>query len=250
MIFPGVMLLVMARLYWKYTKDTPAGNFDELPQTENGKKENTFLLAAKDYRTWILTIAYAACFGVEITVDNFAASYFHDDYKATLIMAGLLASLFGWINIFARALGGIVSDKVGKRYGFNGKVSLLAALLLLEGVGIMLFSTAGGIVMAITMMFFFGLCLKMANGATYSIVPFVNQKAVGSVAGIVGAGGNVGAMLIGFLFKSMPYSTAFLYLGGGVFVTGVVVLAVRLMSKKVVENKIVQPVEMSEAVAA
>ena len=250
MIFPGFMLLVMAWLYWKYTKDTPAGNFDELLQTENGKKENTFLLAAKDYRTWILTIAYAACFGVEITVDNFAASYFHDDYKATLIMAGLLASIFGWINIFARALGGIVSDKVGKRYGFNGKVSLLAALLLLEGIGIMLFSTAGGIVMAITMMFFFGLCLKMANGATYSIVPFVNQKAVGSVAGIVGAGGNVGAMLIGFLFKSMPYSTAFLYLGGGVFVTGVVVLVVRLMSKKAVENKIVQPVEMSEAVAA
>jgi NNP family nitrate/nitrite transporter-like MFS transporter len=250
MIFPGFMLLVMAWLYWKYTKDTPAGNFDELPQTENGKKENTFLLAAKDYRTWILTVAYAACFGVEITVDNFAASYFHDDYKATLIMAGLLASIFGWINIFARALGGIVSDKVGKRYGFNGKVSLLAALLLLEGVGIMCFSTAGGIVMAITMMFFFGLCLKMANGATYSIVPFVNQKAVGSVAGIVGAGGNVGAMLIGFLFKSMPYSTAFLYLGGVVFVTGVVVLAVRLMSKKAVENKIVQPVEMSEAFAA
>jgi NNP family nitrate/nitrite transporter-like MFS transporter len=61
-----------------------------------------------------LTIAYAACFGVEITVDNFAASYFHDDYKATLIMAGLLASLFGWINILQEHLGGIVSDKVGK----------------------------------------------------------------------------------------------------------------------------------------
>lgn len=239
MIFPGVMLLVMAGLYWKYTKDTPAGNFDELPQTAKGKKENTFLLAAKDYRTWILTIAYAACFGVEITVDNFAASYFHDDYKATLIFAGLLASIFGWLNIFARALGGIVSDKVGKRYGFNGKVSLLALLLLLEGIGIMLFANSGGLVMAIMMMFFFGLCLKMANGATYSIVPFINEKAVGSVAGIVGAGGNVGAMLIGFLFKSMPYATAFLYLGGGVFAVGVVVLVVRLMSKKEELNRVV-----------
>ena len=232
MIFPGAMLLVMARLYWKYTKDTPAGNFEELPEKENLKKENTFLIAAKDYRTWILTIAYAACFGVEITVDNFAASYFHEDYKATLIFAGLLASIFGWLNIFARALGGIVSDKIGKRYGFNGKVSMLAILLLLEGFGIMLFANSTGLIMAITMMFFFGLCLKMANGATYSIVPFVNSKAVGSVAGIVGAGGNVGAMLIGFLFKSMPYSTAFLYLGGGVFVVGLVVMAVRLFSLK------------------
>ncbi|HKZ64805.1 MAG TPA: MFS transporter [Chitinophagaceae bacterium] len=252
MIFPGVMLLVMAWLYWKYTKDTPAGNFDELLQTEKGKKENTFLAAAKDYRTWILTVAYAACFGVEITVDNFAASYFHDDYKATLIFAGLLASIFGWLNIFARALGGIVSDKVGKKYGFNGKVSLLAVLLLLEGIGIMLFANSGGLVMAIMMMFFFGLCLKMANGATYSIVPFINPKAVGSVAGIVGAGGNVGAMLIGFLFKSMPYSTAFLYLGGGVFATGIVVLVVRLMSKKTKINKLInsETEKMEESLAA
>ena len=252
MIFPGVMLLVMAWLYWKYTKDTPSGNIDELPQNDKGKKENTFLLAAKDYRTWILTIAYAACFGVEITVDNFAASYFHDDYKATLIFAGLLASIFGWLNIFARALGGIVSDKVGKRYGFNGKVSLLALLLLLEGIGIMMFANSGGLVLAITMMFFFGLCLKMANGATYSIVPFINQKAVGSVAGIVGAGGNVGAMLIGFLFKSMTYSAAFLYLGGGVFAVGLVVLAVRLMSKKEEMNSVVisETGKMEESLAA
>jgi NNP family nitrate/nitrite transporter-like MFS transporter len=230
MIFPGVMLLVMAWLYWKYTKDTPAGNFDELPERESERKGNTFLLAAKDYRTWILTVAYAACFGVEITVDNFAASYFHDDYKATLIFAGLLASVFGWLNIFARALGGIVSDKVGRKYGFNGKVGLLAILLLLEGLGIMIFANSGSLVMAITMMFFFGICLKMANGATYSIVPFINPKAVGSIAGIVGAGGNVGAMLIGFLFKSMPYSSAFLYLGASVFVVGLIVMAVKLLS--------------------
>lgn len=250
MIVPGIFLLIMARLYWKYTKDTPAGNFDELPELKNGKKENTFLLAAKDYRTWVLTIAYAACFGVEITVDNFAASYFHDDYKATLIFAGLLASLFGWLNLFARALGGIVSDKVGRRYGFNGKVSLLAILLLLEGAGIMLFSSANGLVLAIVMMFFFGLCLKMANGATYSIVPFINPKAVGSVAGIVGAGGNIGAMLIGFLFKSMSYSSAFLYLGAVVAVTGVVVLVVRLMSKKAVESKLLNADEKTEMAAA
>jgi MFS transporter, NNP family, nitrate/nitrite transporter len=252
MIFPGVMLLVMAWLYWKYTKDTPEGNFDELPQKDKDKKENTFLSAAKDYRTWILTVAYAACFGVEITVDNFAASYFHDDYKATLIFAGLLASVFGWLNIFARALGGVVSDKVGKKYGFNGKVSLLAILLLLEGVGIMLFANSGGLIMAITMMFFFGLCLKMANGATYSIVPFINPKAVGSVAGIVGAGGNVGALLIGFLFKAMSYSTAFLYLGGGVFVVGLVVMVVRLLSLKRNVNKLLssEAQNMDESLAA
>jgi NNP family nitrate/nitrite transporter-like MFS transporter len=250
MIVPGVMLFVMAGLYWKYTKDTPAGNFDELAVTSTGKKENTLLLAAKDYRTWILTAAYAACFGVEITIDNFVASYFHDDYKASLIMAGLLASLFGWLNIFARALGGIVSDKVGNHFGFNGKVSLLALLLLLEGIGIILFANAGGLVLAITLLFFFGLCLKMANGATYSIVPFINPKAVGSVAGIVGAGGNIGAMAIGFLFKSMSYATAFMYLGWAVFGVGVIVLVVRLAMRKASETTLVNEMQATEFAAA
>jgi NNP family nitrate/nitrite transporter-like MFS transporter len=232
MIIPGVLLLVMARLYWKYTKDTPAGNFDEIKKEDDGKKENSFLLALKDYRTWVLTMAYAACFGVEITVDNFAASFFHDDYNATLIIAGLLASIFGWLNVFARALGGIVSDKVGRRYGFNGKVNLLTILLLLEGIGIMFFAKSGSVGLAIVMMFFFGLCLKMANGATYSIVPFINPKAVGSVAGIVGAGGNIGAMMIGFLFKSYSYAEAFFYLGGTVFCVGIIVLVFRIVTDR------------------
>ena len=247
MVVPGVLLLVMAFLYYRYTTDTPAGNIEDLPRDPNVKKENTMLLAAKDYRTWILTIAYAACFGVEITVDNYAASFFHDDYKASLIMAGLLASIFGWLNIFARALGGILSDKVGKRFGFGGKVNLLIILLLLEGLGIILFSMAGVLSMAIILMFFFGLCLKMANGATYSIVPFVNPKAIGSVAGIVGAGGNIGAMLIGFLFKAYPYGEAFLYLGSGVFAIGVIVLGFKLIKK---EATAVVAEELPEAIRA
>jgi NNP family nitrate/nitrite transporter-like MFS transporter len=223
MVVPGVILCFMAFVYYRYTKDSPQGNFDEIPVGAKQKKQNTLLLAAKDYRTWILTVAYAACFGVEITVDNYAATFFHEDYKATLIIAGLLASIFGWLNLFARALGGILSDKIGNRFGFDGKVSFLAALLLLEGLSIIWFSKSGGLMLAITLMFTFGLCLKMANGATYSIVPFVNPKAVGGVAGIVGAGGNIGAMLIGFLFKSMPYAEAFYYLGFVVLVIGLLI---------------------------
>jgi len=223
MLVPGIILLIMSAVYFYYTKDTPEGNFEDLPKS-NITKENTLLLAAKDYRTWILTIAYAACFGVEITVDNYAASFFFEDYKATIIVAGLLASIFGWLNIFARAIGGIIADKIGAKFGFDGKVWLLAILLTIEGISIIYFAHANSLMMAICLMFTFGLCLKMANGATYSIVPFINTKAIGGVAGIVGAGGNIGAMLIGFLFKSNSYSNAFFYLGCIVSVIGCSIL--------------------------
>lgn len=222
MVVPGVILLIMAFIYYRYTKDTPAGNYKEIERT-TVKKKGTLAAAAKDYRTWILALAYAACFGIEITIDNVAATFFVDQFQASVIMAGALASIFGFMNLFARALGGIFSDSVGKIYGLRGKGYLLAAFLLLEGLGIMWFAKSGSLSGAIVAMLVFALFLKMANGATYSIVPFVNKNAVGSVAGIVGAGGNLGAMLVGFLFKSknLTYADAFLYIGIGVAIAGV-----------------------------
>lgn len=234
MIIPGVLLLVMAFVYYRYTKDTPRGNYSDIIRETKEPKKGTFLIALKDYRTWVLAIAYAACFGIEITVDNVAAIFFVDHYNASIIAAGALAGIFGFMNIFARALGGIFSDKVGRRYGIKGKGILLAMFLLLEGIGIILFAKAGSLGMAILAMLFFALFLKMANGGTYSIVPFINKEAIGSVAGIVGAGGNLGAMLVGFLFKStsISYATAFYYIGVGVTVIGLLVLLVHIRSEK------------------
>ncbi|WP_207425547.1 MFS transporter [Pedobacter sp. SYSU D00535] len=228
MIIPGVILIVMAFIYFKYTKDTPAGNFREISRAKKVKTKGTFTLAMKDYRTWALAFAYAACFGIEITVDNVAATFFVDNYNASLILAGALAASFGLMNIFARALGGYFSDKVGQIYGLRGKGLLLGLFLVLEGIGIAYFAQAGSLTAAIVAMLIFALFLKMANGGTYSIVPFVNKKAIGSVSGIVGAGGNIGAMLAGFLFKatSITYADAFLYLGIAVVVIGVIIAVI------------------------
>lgn len=234
MVVPGIILLIMAFLYYRYTEDTPRGNYADIERGSTTKKEGTFLLALRDYRTWLLALAYGACFGIEITIDNVAAVYFVDHFGATLIAAGMLAGIFGFMNIFARGLGGIVSDRAGRAYGIKGKWLLLSGLLVLEGVGIAFFSLAPSLTLAIVSMLFFALFLKMANGCTYSIVPFVNKQALGSVSGIVGAGGNIGAMLVGFLFKSssISYNTAFLYIGFGVATVGGVVLLVRLLVKE------------------
>lgn len=226
MVVPGIILLIMAFVYYKYTKDTPAGNYADIERGPKAEKaKGSFAAAMKDRRTWVLALAYAACFGIEITVDNVAAIFFVDNFNATLILAGALAAIFGFMNIFARALGGIVSDKVGKVYGLKGKGILLGSFLVLEGIAITFFAQAGTLTVAIICMLVFALFLKMANGSTYSIVPFINKKAIGSVSGIVGAGGNLGAMLAGFLFKSksLTYADAFLYIGIAVAVIGLLV---------------------------
>jgi NNP family nitrate/nitrite transporter-like MFS transporter len=82
--------------------------------------------------------------------------------------------------------------------------------------------------LAIAAMMLTGLFIKMSNGATYSLVPFVNKRALGAVAGIVGAGGNVGSVLAGFLFKGgMPWTQALLVLGATVSAVAVLAFAVR-----------------------
>jgi NNP family nitrate/nitrite transporter-like MFS transporter len=135
-------------------------------------------------------------------------------------------------------MGGIVSDKVGAKAGMRGKGILLAIVLLLEGIGLLLFAQAGSLALAIISMLTFALFLKMANGATYGIVPFINEKNVGLVSGIVGAGGNLGGMMFGFLFKSehITYVDAFTYIGYIVIAVSFIVLITRFIKKPATET--------------
>lgn len=228
MILPGMLLLVMAYVYYNFTKDTPSGNYDEIEREQSpGPKTDWSVLS--DWRVWALALAYAACFGMEITFDNVAALHFVDKFGLNQGTAGMMAGIFGAMNIFARALGGIFADKVGVRWGLKGKGLLLAGVLLLEGCGLMFFSDSSTLLIAIASMLFFALFLKMANGTTYAIVPFVNEKNVGLISGIVGAGGNVGGMMFGFLFKmeSITYGQAFYYIGIFVVLTALLVFLTR-----------------------
>ena len=233
MVIPGVALFAMGLVYYFFTQDTPDGNVSDLRRTNPEYKakakdsKGSFLSASKDYRVWVLFLAYGACFGIEITIDNIATLYFVDNFNLGLKEAGIIAGTFGMMNIFARALGGIFGDKAGKKWGLKGRIMILGVFLLLEGLGIMLFSTMDVLTWAIVTMLVFALFLKMSNGATYSVVPFINQKAMGAVSGIVGAGGNVGAVLAGFLFTSenISYRESLFTIGIAVTVVSFISLA-------------------------
>jgi NNP family nitrate/nitrite transporter-like MFS transporter len=212
MLTTGIALLVTGAAYYLLTQDTPDGDWRII---ERAKTKGAFLEACRDPRVWSLALLYGMSFGIELTVDNFAALYYADNFHLSLKMAGLVAGLFGMMNLFARALGGIVSDRWNRRWGLRGRAALLGCAIAAEGVAMMVFSKMQVLPFAIASMMVLGLFVKMSNGANYSIVPFVNPRALGGVAGIVGAGGNAGAVLAGFLFKTaaLSYSQAFLILG-------------------------------------
>ncbi len=224
MVTVGALCALMGVAYLLWTQDTPEGNFSELrargAMAPRGEGGGSFWEACRDRRVWVLFVIYGACFGVELTLNNVAALYFTDYFHLGLKEAGMVAGLFGLMNLFARTLGGVLSDKAGARYGVQGRVLWLVSALLLEGLALMVFSQVTGLVAAVGLLIVFSVFVKMAQGATFAVVPFVNRRAFGSVAGIVGSGGNAAAMAAGFLFKGdLPWDQAFWIMG--VVVVGV-----------------------------
>ncbi len=207
LVVPGVLMVIMSFFYWRYTQDCPEGNYSELrasgEMVSSGKREGfqSFKLAASNYRVWLLFLTYGACFGVEIFIHNMAALYYVDKFGLSLKAAGFAAGSFGLLALFARAMGGLFSDRVAQKRGLNGRTALLFALIVGEGVGLLCFSLMDSAALAVAAMLVFGLFTHMACGATYALVPFIDRKALGGVAGIIGAGGNVGAVAAGFLMK-------------------------------------------------
>jgi NNP family nitrate/nitrite transporter-like MFS transporter len=225
MVLAGLVIFAFGIAYYYLTTDTPEGNFKELrlghwrPQDAKASRQSNhsagFWRAAADYRVWVLFIIYGACFGIELTMNNIAALYFHDKFQLDLQTAGLVAGLFGMMNLFARSLGGIVSDRAAGRLGLDGRIKWLGMVLFGEGLVLCLFSRMDVLPLAIIALLLFSLCVQMAEGATYAVVPFINRNALGSVAGIVGAGGNFGAIMAGYLFRfdHLAWEDALLYLG-------------------------------------
>lgn len=242
MVVVGIAIFLTGIAYYKLTQDAPDGNYADLRAKGMlpPKKSVTadYFEALKDSRVWLLFVIYGACFGIELTVNNVAALYFADYFDLGLVAAGGVAASFGLMNIFARTLGGIFGDNYGALWGLKGRAFWLFICLFCEGLALMLFSQMQVLFLAIPTLILFSLFTQMAEGATYSVVPFINKKALGAVAGVVGAGGNAGAVAAGFLFKgSIDWSEAFLIIGMVVTVASFLAFFVRFSTRQEDEER-------------
>eukprot|EP00281_Chroomonas_sp_CCMP1168_P012646 CAMPEP_0206280760 /NCGR_PEP_ID=MMETSP0047_2-20121206/38753_1 /ASSEMBLY_ACC=CAM_ASM_000192 /TAXON_ID=195065 /ORGANISM="Chroomonas mesostigmatica_cf, Strain CCMP1168" /LENGTH=524 /DNA_ID=CAMNT_0053710849 /DNA_START=134 /DNA_END=1708 /DNA_ORIENTATION=+ len=133
-------------------------------------------------------------------VGHFANSFKHDQSELALT-----STYFSLFNLFARTLGGITSDVANRYYGVRGRLINNFLCSLFMGVFLLVFSAMtyeiNGYGGAIGALCAWALFLAMTEGAVYGVVPFIEPTAVGGVAGIVGAGGNAGALACNFLMS-------------------------------------------------
>jgi NNP family nitrate/nitrite transporter-like MFS transporter len=196
-IVPAVVAFATGVAIYFISDDAPKGNYDELKKRGNMPEVSaaaSFRSGAININTWLLFLQYACCFGVELTMNNAAALYFKDRFGLSTESAAAIASIFGWMNLFARGLGGFTSDYLNTRMGMRGRLLAQSLLLFVEGILVFVFSNSNSLAASIVCMVFFSLFVQAAEGSTYGIVPYVDPASTGSIAGIVGAGGNVGAV--------------------------------------------------------
>lgn len=210
--------------------DAPMGNYSEMKR--NGAMDRLFmttsLRSGATRNTWILYAQYACSFGVEIVMNNAAVLYYTEEFDLTTEQASTLGFIYGSMNIFARALGGLFSDRLNLTMGMRGRLWLQTVLLIGEGIMIIVFAYTKTLPGAIICMCVFSIFTQAAEGAIYGVVPYVSKLYTGSVAGLVGSGGNAGSVIYGIGFRALPYRDAFVLMGSIVICSSLLSLGIRI----------------------
>lgn len=221
-VVPALIAFITATAIYKYTDDAPKGNYSEYKEKGIFKDVSLALACSEgtiNFTTWILFLQYACCFGVELTMTNVATTYFVEEFNQSRESAAAIASLFGWMNLFARGAGGYVSDKANSRYGMRGRIVCQFLFLIGEAILIVGFGQSTTLGLSIGIMTVFSMFVQAAEGTTFAIVPYVFPEATGTVSGIVGAGGNIGAVGFNMAFRYLKFVTAFNLMSVCIFIS-------------------------------
>jgi MFS transporter, NNP family, nitrate/nitrite transporter len=169
-----------------------------------------------------LNITYFANFGAELAVVSMLPLFFEETWGLSAAAAGLIAASFAFVNLFARPMGGLVSDRYGNRR------FVMLAYMFGIGVGFVLMGLLDSnwpLIVAIAITIFCSFFVQGAEGATFGIIPSIKRRVTGQISGMAGAYGNVGAVFYLFLFMFVTPSQFFFIIAAGAFVSWLVCLA-------------------------
>ena len=166
----------------------------------------------------ILDWAYLVTFGTELAVVSVLAMFYVDWFELPKITAALLAGVYPFINLFARPGGGWISDKIGRKLTLMITFSGIAVSFLLLGN---VDKDTWSISWVVGLTILGGIFSKAGSGAIFAMVPLIQRRLTGQIAGMVGAFGNVGAVMFLTVNTFVEYDEFFMIIG----IVSVVVLA-------------------------
>jgi NNP family nitrate/nitrite transporter-like MFS transporter len=139
----------------------------------------------------IINFTYLACFGSELAVVSMLPLFFINTFHISPVYAGLTAGSFAIMNLFARPGGGWLSDRIGRR-------KVLSLTLAAQTVGYLLLSqvdSSWSVMVAIGLTIVTSIFVQAACGGVDSVMPLIQRRMTGQIAGLTGAYGNVGGVV-------------------------------------------------------
>jgi len=167
----------------------------------------------------VLNWSYFVTFGSELAVVSMLPLFFMDTFELNAVNAGLLASGFAFMNLVARPGGGWMSDKFGRK-------KTLSILIAGLAVGYMMLSqidSAWLIPLAVMATMACSFFVQAGEGAVFAMVPLVQRRMTGQIAGMTGAYGNVGAVTFLTVLSFVDASTFFMFIAGSAAVCFILV---------------------------
>jgi NNP family nitrate/nitrite transporter-like MFS transporter len=154
----------------------------------------------------ILDINYFVTFGSELAVVSMLSFFFIDTFGLSPVLAGMLAAAFSFTNLIARPGGGLISDKFGRR------PTMLVLILGLAGgyLTLSMVDSSWPVVLAVFATMCCSFFVQAGAGAVFAMVPLVQRRMTGQIAGMAGAYGNVGAVTFLTIYSFVDASTFFL----------------------------------------
>ncbi|WP_041521861.1 MFS transporter [Gilvimarinus agarilyticus] len=172
----------------------------------------------------ILSLAYAATFGSELAVVSMLPMFFKTTFALPVALAGLLGACFAAVDMASCPSGGWISDSFGRKRS-------LVVLLSGAALGFVAMSTIGSqwpIALAVAVMMVSSFFLGSAAGCVFAMVPLIRRSLTGQIAGIVGAYGNIGAVLLLTVFSFVETSVFFMVIAATI---GVAAAAAMLLDE-------------------
>ena len=168
-----------------------------------------------------LNSTYFANFGAELAVVSMLPMFFEETWGLNAATAGLIAASFAFVNLVARPMGGMVSDRMGNRrfvmlcYMFGISVGFLLMAML---------NSSWPLFLAILVTIGTSIFVQGAEGATFGIIPSIKRRITGQISGMAGAYGNVGAVVYLTIYTFVTPTQFFYIIATGAFISWVICL--------------------------
>ena len=162
----------------------------------------------------VLNILYFATFGSELAVVSMLPLFFSETFSLDIVQAGFLASLYAFMNLGSRPIGGWLSDKFGRK-----KVLLILTFGLAVGYFILAqLNSEWPLYLAVAAVMLCSFFVQSGEGAVFAAVPLIKRRLTGQIAGMTGAYGNVGAVVYLTILSLVSYQTFFLVIAASAVV--------------------------------